>query len=129
MQYLLDTCIVIEHLRGKRPIEAAWLEGGCAISIISYAELFYGAERSLRPEYQKELLGQLIKDLQLEVLNLDQKTVSIFATQSAELSKSGSTIDHFDSLIAATALRHQLTLVTYNHKHFERFVGLRLATH
>lgn len=127
MQYLLDTCIVIEHLRGKRPISVSWLENGCAMSIISQAELLYGAELSNRPEYHNELISQLIKQLQIKIINLDLKTISVFAQQSAQLKKNGNGVDHFDGLIAATAIQHGLTLVTYNHKHFERFEKLKLT--
>jgi tRNA(fMet)-specific endonuclease VapC len=38
----------------------------------------------------------------------------------------GRLISDMDLLIAATAMHHNLTLVTRNHRHFERVPNLRL---
>lgn len=62
---------------------------------------------------------------QLHVLQLDQKTATIFdrlRTQN-RLRKIG----RADLLIASIALAHQATLVTRNLRHFRRVPGLRLA--
>jgi predicted nucleic acid-binding protein len=42
------------------------------------------------------------------------------------LRRQGNLIPDFDLLIAATALRHDLTLVTRDTAHFERIEGLQL---
>jgi len=40
MRYLLDTSVIVNHLRGKKPIKIDFLENGSAVSIITQAELF-----------------------------------------------------------------------------------------
>jgi len=47
MKNLLDTNIVIDHIRGKLPILPEMVKEGATISIISYGELLYGAYKSV----------------------------------------------------------------------------------
>ncbi len=42
--------------------------------------------------------------------------------------KRGQTTGDFDLLMAATALRHSLTLLTNNRKHFEIIAGLEIES-
>ena len=49
-----------------------------------------------------------------------------YGEYKALLSKSGKLIDDMDMLIAATAITHNLILVTNNAKHFSRIKGLEI---
>ena len=49
-----------------------------------------------------------------------------FARMRSELRRQGNLIPDFDLLIAATALEHDLILMTRNTRHFARIAGLRL---
>ena len=49
-----------------------------------------------------------------------------YAQVKAQLRRQGQLLDDFDLLIGATALAHQLTLITNNTKHFAHFAGIRL---
>jgi predicted nucleic acid-binding protein len=49
--------------------------------------------------------------------------LSIYSTS---LEHTGQRVDQFDLLIGATAMHHELTLVTSNLKHFERMQGLEI---
>ena len=49
-----------------------------------------------------------------------------FANHRARLRNTGLLIPDFDLAIAATALEHDLTLITHNRRHFGRIDGLRL---
>jgi tRNA(fMet)-specific endonuclease VapC len=49
-----------------------------------------------------------------------------FAETRAYLRRRGQRIADFDLLIAATALHHDLTLLTFNLRHFERVPDLKL---
>jgi predicted nucleic acid-binding protein len=44
----------------------------------------------------------------------------------AHLRRRGQPISDFDAVIAATALHYNLTLLTFNRRHFERIPDLRL---
>jgi len=64
MKYLLDTNICVHFFRGKfnliDKLESAGLEN-CAISEITLAELVFGAENSLNPQKNYELIDKLTK--------------------------------------------------------------------
>jgi tRNA(fMet)-specific endonuclease VapC len=128
MKYLLDTCIIIDHLRKRNPIHKKWIESGAGISSITYAELFRGAEMSNKPQKNKKLIDDLLTLLNIKVIDLSLETIKIFAKESAQLSKKGTKVDHFDCLIAATALQKSASLVTYNVKHFSRFKNLKVVS-
>jgi predicted nucleic acid-binding protein len=54
------------------------------------------------------------------IIPATEPTASRFAQLRALLRKQGNSIQDVDLLIAATALTHDLTLLTRNIKHFER---------
>jgi tRNA(fMet)-specific endonuclease VapC len=62
----------------------------------------------------------------LSILNIDEETCKIFGKERGRLRAAGLMIGDCDLLIGATALRHNLTLLTNNRRHFERIEGLRL---
>lgn len=100
MKYLLDTDVIIDHLRKKKAILEQMLDSA-TISIITLGELIYGAYKSVHP--QKSLL-----------------------TLREDLETKGERLDDFDLLIAATAIVSRLVLVTRNRKHFEGIPSLQL---
>mgnify|MGYP001602117289 CR=1 FL=1 len=126
MKYLLDTNILVEHIRGKKRIEIDVLEKGSAISIITQAELYYGAHKSNDPRKTLTIITRLLHDLGLRVQTLDEDIVSEFGKIKADIEIKGTRLEDFDLLIAATAKVENLTLVTKNLKHFKRIAGLKL---
>lgn len=62
----------------------------------------------------------------IRVLPLDRATMRRFAQIRGDLRAEGLLIGDFDTLIAATALENDLTLITHNTRHFERVPELRL---
>ncbi len=59
---------------------------------------------------------------------LDERTCQIFGKERGRLRATGLMIGDCDLLIGATALRHDLTLLTNNRRHFERTEGLRIES-
>jgi tRNA(fMet)-specific endonuclease VapC len=53
-------------------------------------------------------------------------SLDLYAIEKARLRKEGSPIDDFDILIGATAVTHNLTMVTNNTDHFKRIAGIVL---
>ena len=93
-------------------------------AIVEY-ELRYGLRR-LPPEAAAPRLAALAKLLQpLQVLPFDSECAAHAARIRAELESMGAPIGPHDTLIAATALRHQATLVTRNAREFSRVAGLQ----
>ena len=64
----------------------------------------------------------------VEIVPLDEEVCRIFARERGRLRAAGNLIGDFDLLIGATALRHGLTLLTNNRRHFERLQGLSIVS-
>ena len=64
----------------------------------------------------------------VDVISIDDEVCRVFATERGRLRSAGNPIGDFDLLIGATAIRHDLTLLTNNRRHFERMDGLRIVS-
>ncbi len=122
MTYLLDTNVVSES-RKKIPDANVqhWLESHPVsvqhISVISFGELLQGAKRAKTPEQRASLenwLERLERRFGGRVLPLDSAVMQVWADVTATAINRGQTAPLMDSLIAATAIRHGLILVTRN---------------
>ena len=127
MRYLVDSDWLIDAFLGI-PTAIHRLtqlrEDGMAVSIITYGELFEGALGAPAPMAELARFRRFLARLTL--LGLDDPTMERFARLRAELRRQGQLIPDLDLLIAATALNHDLTLLTRNVRHFNRVPGLRL---
>jgi tRNA(fMet)-specific endonuclease VapC len=95
------------------------------ISTVVLGELYTWAYRRADPEpTRKAIEGELLSHA--AVLIFDEMCAHEFGKVRASLLSSGRTIDAVDSQIAATALVHNLTLVTHNTADFVFIPGLRL---
>ena len=126
IRYLLDTniCIYIIKQHPKQVIEhlRTLLVGDVAISVITLAELEYGAAKSSRPEQNREAL--IAFTAPLEVLPFDDNASLHYGEIRADLERSGMVIGAMDMLIAAHARSRSLKLVTNNSREFQRIHGL-----
>jgi len=127
-RFLLDTniCIYIrrkkaeEVLRRFRMLKA----GEAALSVITFGELAYGAEKSAQRVPALELLRELARVL--PVMGLPETAANAYGTIRAELERKGQLIGNNDLWIAAHAKAAGLTLVTNNEREFRRVRGLRV---
>lgn len=127
MQYLLDTDWVIDHLNGiPRTVNIleGFLPSGVGISIISLAEVYEGIYGSRNFLGQEQAFQEFLS--LLEILDLDQEICRIFARERRRLRSIGALIGDLDLLIGATAVHHNLTLLTNNRRHFQRIDGLSI---
>lgn len=132
MTYLLDTNLLSELRRPRTANEgvASWIAGIAAselnISVITLFELERGAAMALRrsPELGQALRWWLDQIIRPNYLARALPISAEVALRAAGLER-GATDDLADHLIAATALEHDLVLVTRNEKHF-RHPGVRL---
>jgi tRNA(fMet)-specific endonuclease VapC len=126
LTYLLDTNIVIFFFKGKYQIDRKILDIGtsnCFISEITLAELKYGALHSSQPQKHLAEVEDLLKSIAVLPITA---AIDTFAKEKTRLRNAGNLIDDFDLLIGATAIAHDLTLVTNNTKHFDRLDGLEI---
>ena len=129
MRYLIDTDWVIHYLRGVgRVVERVLTLApeGVGISIVSLAELQEGIARSATPEVDAAILRGFLTTV--TVVDLDEDTCRIFGRERARLRAEGNLIGDLDLLIGATAVRHGLTLLTNNRRHFERLADLAIES-
>lgn len=94
-------------------------------AIVEY-ELRYGLLRLPQEAAapRLEALAQLLRPMQM--LPFDAECAAHAARIRATLEAAGSPIGPHDMLIAATALRHQASLVTRNVREFARVTGLHV---
>lgn len=129
MQYLVDTDWVIEYMRHREPITGRLLEVfpyGLGISIISLAEIYEGILGADAPQDDEQELLDFLDGV--AIIPLDDVICRIFARERSRLRSSGNLIGDLDILIGSTALRHGLTLLTNNRRHFERLHGLSIIS-
>lgn len=128
--YLFDTDAISELLR-PRPLRpyVDWLKtvprDAQFTSAVTVGELFKGAYRSAAKERHLENIEQRVLPA-VTILPYDLSVARVFGIIRAELERAGNILPDADLQIAATAIYHDLELVTGNIRHFERIPNLRL---
>src|SRR2546421_6351158 len=127
MSYLIDSDWVIDYLRGI-PTAVEFLQSrardNLAISLMTYGEVYEGIYYGPSRRVSEEGFRQFVRDVSVLVPN--RAIMRRFALIRGDLRNRGELIGDPDILIAATALHHNLTLVTENRRHFERIASLSL---
>jgi len=128
LRYLLDTNICI-YIAKKRPLSVSnKLEkrklGEVAMSIITYGELLFGAEKSQQTKKTKEILEELMT--LIPPVEMDIEACKHYAHIRALLEKQRKPIGNNDLWIASHALALNVTLVTNNAKEFLRIPHLKV---
>jgi tRNA(fMet)-specific endonuclease VapC len=130
MAYLFDTDAISELLR-LRPASAyvEWLRGISRedqfTSAVVIGELYRGAFRSAGRKRHLFNIRQRILPT-VTVLPYDAAVAEVYGLLSAELEDTGRPLADADLQIAATAVYHNLELVSGNLRHFARIPQLRL---
>ena len=96
-----------------------------SVSVVSYGELVYGAEKSKSVEKNLRTVSE-IKEI-FPLLDITADVMDIFGKIKALVQKIGKPSDDMDLLIATTAIANEMTLVTHNTKHFEHIPNLKLT--
>ena len=122
IKYMLDTNICI-YLIKEKPKKVIYkfqsLDiGEICISMITFAELEYGVEKSKFKEKNRAALTSFLAPI--EILSFDQKAAIKYGEIRSELEKQGNIIGAYDLMIGAHAISENLTLVTNNEKEFNR---------
>ena len=127
-RFLLDTNVCI-YIRRKKPDQVlrrfrTLKQGEAGLSVITFGELVYGAEKSAQRAAALELLRELAEAL--PVMGLPETAAEAYGTIRAELERKGQMIGNNDLWIAAHARAAALTLVTNNEREFRRVRGLKV---
>jgi tRNA(fMet)-specific endonuclease VapC len=125
VKYLLDTntCVyaikripaVIERLKALSPVDLG-------VTVITLAELWFGARKSSRPEQTRASVDAFLRPF--EIIPLDKDAAESYAEIRHRLERLGRPIGERDLLIAAIARSRGLAVVTHNVSEFGRVPGL-----
>jgi predicted nucleic acid-binding protein len=114
-EYLLDTCILIRHLRRHQPtselLARLGREGGLAVASITRTELMQGVRKQERGGTLALLNALTTIALDASIADEAGDYVSLWAAKGFKL-------DIADAIIGATAIHHGRILVTCNRRHF-----------
>ena len=127
MKYLVDSDYVVDYLKGKEAATAllSSLEGdGLAISLITYGEIYEGIYFGTNQHKHEQGFLNFLR--LVVVLPISEPVMQQFAHVRGELRRTGKLIGDFDILVAATAMQHNLTLLTRNLKDFQRISDLNI---
>ncbi len=113
--FLLDTDVIIWHLRGREETTEALKEiqryGVPSCSVLSILEVQLGIKKGEE--------GKTLRFLDaLKVFVVDRSIANHGARLIREQRRKGITLDIPDAVIAATCLEHHLILLTYNTRHY-----------
>ena len=127
MSWLVDTDVLSNRTKPKpNPGVIEWLrENAADFYTCSHviAEVATGIERLTEGRRKTELqewLHHLLRPLRGRILNFNDTVAIVWARQEAEYERLGCPMPMPDSFIAATARRHNLTIITRNESDYQR---------
>lgn len=128
IKYMLDTDMC-SYIIKQRP--ASVLQqfqkltmDSIGISIVTYAELIYGVERSSSKRINRSVIENFVQHL--EVIDWDRDAADEYAVIRTKLEAAGTPIGAMDMMIAAHAKSLHAVVVTNNQKHFSKVKGLKI---
>ncbi len=127
MTYLVDSDYVADYLKGRAPattlLDRLFPEG-MAVSIVTYAEVYEGIYYGHHRVVSERGLRLFLRTT--PVLGITRSIARQYARMRGDLARKGQLIDQPDLFIAATAIDHNLTLVTRNLKDYQRIPNLNI---
>lgn len=105
---------------------AALTPDGIGMSVVTLGELVDGVYGDADRQMSQRELDAFLQGVDL--LDVDEEIARIFGRERRRLRVAGNLIGDMDLLIGATALRHGLTVLTNNRRHFERIEGLAIES-
>lgn len=127
MRALLDTCVLSELRKpqadeGVRRAVEEVPDDDLFVSVISIGEIAKGIallDDSRRKRDLQSWLQTLERDYAARILQVDRETAHIWGELTAAARKTGQIVSASDGLIAATARRHGLHIMTRNVSDFD----------
>jgi len=125
--FLLDTNVISDLVSAKpEPRVSEWIdatdEGMLYLSVLTLGEIRKGAASRPQDKRRTQLETWLEVELQARfagrVLPIDRAIADRWGLIAADAKRKGKTLTVIDGLLAATAIHHNLTIVTRNTKDF-----------
>jgi toxin FitB len=126
LKYLLDTCAISEFTKPEANTGVIeWMKNvnsdDLYLSVINIGEIKKGINKLPASKKKQDLLfwlETLLEDYQNRILTVDLTVMENWSLIVANAEKKGQPIASMDSIIAAVAYTHHLTLVTRNERDF-----------
>lgn len=129
MNYLLDTCLISELVKPS-PNQGVidWLNGQLEarifLSVVTIGEIQAGISKLTESRRKIDLMtwldNQMLPRFEQRVLSVTPDVAMLWGKTRGEAAAGGTTLPLADSLIAATAMTHGMTVVTRNTADLER---------
>jgi predicted nucleic acid-binding protein len=128
--FLLDTCVVSEPMRARPSNKViGWLDArgidNLFISVVTIAELEQGmahlGDGVRARKVEAWLTGSIVPQFESRVLDVDMRVARRWGRLVGASKRAGKPVAAVDAIIAATAVEHELTLVTRNVADFRGF--------
>ena len=125
MRYLLDTCLISELVKAKpHKTVVEWLEGcdeeGLFLSVLVLGEIQKGIAKITDEKRKAAMQRWLDSDLRQRfagrILPVSDEVALTWGIVQAKAEVQGAPIPAIDGLLGATALAHNLTVVTRNER-------------
>ena len=126
MSFLLDTDICSAYLKGRNAVASRFIQygGRLNVSAVSLGELYTW---TLRARASRVRMQSLLDMLPLvSVVDVNADVARKFGELDVHLLDHGLSVSEIDLLNAATALVHNLTLVTHNVQDYANIPGLHV---
>ena len=129
MKYLLDTCVISELTKTKPNKKVvSWItqndDANFYLSSLTFGELYKGVSKLPDSRRRKKLLQWIEQDLKErfagKILDIDLLVAKTWGETQGVSEAAGTPMPAIDGLIAATALAHNLTVVTRNVKDMQQ---------
>jgi predicted nucleic acid-binding protein len=122
LNYLLDTCILIDYLRGEPSVYDLFVkdeQAKLSMSTITMMELMIGALNKREETYIQKAFKKI------DVIYIDEDISKMAENLIVAYSKSHN-LQIDDALIAATSIKMNVKLITYNIKDFKYIPDIQL---
>lgn len=127
MPYIIDADWVINIVSGNQSAATVidrLSPQQVALSWVTVGEVYEIAYNSPNPEAQLDIYRRFL--VSFPRIGINESIIERYAEIRAFLRRRGQMISDFDILLAATALDRDLTVLTFNLRHFERIPDLRI---
>jgi len=129
-RYVIDSTVFIALERGQiahQDIAVRMANSQYVVSAMTASELLHGVEGSdtaVRRQKRLELVEAVLDTV--PIVSFDLNVARIYARIWADLCRQGQEIGAHDTIIAATALSLDATVLTHNIRHFNRVDTLKV---
>lgn len=124
---LLDTCVLSElyHASGSQAVKEAvnqYEDDDIYVSVLTLGEISKGIARLEEGRRRRDLAAWLLEiehSFESRILDVDLQAAELWGQRTSIAATRGETVPPIDGLNAATAIRHNLVIMTRNSRHFE----------